>query len=89
MRDVPAAARSAIVCAKGLATIFELVLVPLDEVDGFLSSLEQHLQPPTIRAHDAVLRRFHSSSFLINTYIAFTIRNWLFLACDNHLHTEY
>ena len=65
MRDVPSAARSAIVCTKGLATIFELVPVPLDEVDGFLSSLEQHLQPPTIRAHDAVPRRFHSSSFLL------------------------
>ena len=64
MRYVPAAARSAIVCTKGIATIFELVLVPSNKVDGFLSSLEQHLQPPTVRAPDAVPRRFHSSSFL-------------------------
>ena len=61
---MPAAAFRAIVCAKCLATIFELVLVPLDEVDGFLASLEQHLQPPTVWAHDAVPRRFHSSSFV-------------------------
>ena len=76
MRDVPSAARSAIVCTKGLATIFELVLVPLDEVDGFLASLEQHLKPPTVRAPDAVLSRFHSSS---NSFSSSAISSLYFL----------